>query len=347
MIPNEPNPIRTLALSHLDWFADHVLPGILRRIVSWKRLPIRELPDLLLELRQELAVDSLEHGDRIVAMPQEERHKRWMRLAERWVYRNRVLVTSRGHNEPDRVAAPPAPVPAAEVHEDPPLEVVALANGRCNVAASARRNGRRPGTLRRELDEIGDRLSGGGERAAFWQERLGEAMTGLAADLLRQRGGLHLLPTSHRDPDPRARLRRLRRLRAKFHIRATTLPIRRVLQKWVRRPRFHSDSPRRLLEQVTELCPGQPAGWLWLVEACLQEGDLRAAASHLRSCRTFTAPPPRAVVLARARLLEMRGRLTAALGLLRRARRRWPRDARLRLAAARAGAERSRHPARG
>src|SRR5262249_920536 len=82
------------------------------------------------------------------------------------------------------------------------------------------------------------------------------------------------------------------------------------------RPRAREERGRgRLLAAAVALAPHDAAAWLWLFEACVVDGDLAAAASAVRRCRHHAAPRPAAAVLARARLLEMRGRLGAAAAL--------------------------------
>jgi tetratricopeptide (TPR) repeat protein len=324
---------REEALRMLDAFAARILPGAVRRITVWKKIPISELPDLLLELRQELAVDCLESAASLTTMSPTERNGRWLRLAERWIYRNRALVTrSQGQQDPDDQPARPPSEPFPSVDFEPGDSIVRLVNGRCNLAASAARAGRNVRELRAELEELVTERSCADQHLHFWRERLGEALTGLAADLLRDREALRLLQRARPRPDPSSRLRRLRRLGARFQVRPATMDVRRILARWVRRPRLDAKAPRTLLEQATWLCPHQASAWLWLFEACLAEGDLHAAGRTLRACRLHAEPPRAGHVLARARLLEARGSFAAAMGLLRRARQRWPHDARLRLA---------------
>ncbi|MBP8299544.1 MAG: hypothetical protein KA020_04205 [Planctomycetes bacterium] len=328
----EPN-YREEALQLLDAFATRILPGVVRRITAWRKLPFCERTDLLLELRQELAVDCLQSPALLVGLTPTERNGRWLRLAERWVYRNRTPTSATPAPDPQEQPAPPVGEPAPK-NPLPQDVFVRLVNGRCNMAASAARTGRTIHKLRAELEDLATEHTDDDPRLAFWRERLGEALTGLAADLLRDRGAVHLLPRERRRPDPRSRLRRLRRLRAHFQVRPATLEVRRVLAKWIRRPRLDARSPRTLLEQATRLCPRQPTAWLWLFEACLVAWDLGAAAHALRRGRQVANLPRGSVVLARARLLEARAHEAAALALLQRAQRRWPSEGRLRLAAA-------------
>lgn len=325
---------RDEALARLDHFARCVLPCTVRRIAAWKKIPPGELLDLQLELRQELAVDCLEHPAAVLALSTPARHSRWMRLVERWVYRNRVNpARNRTASDPDDEPAPPAPPP------DPPgdLGVVLLRNGRCNIAASARQKGERLRDVLARVERFARHLGNGREQVAFWRQRVGEALTGLAADLLLDRGAVHVLPARRRRPDPLGRLSRLRRLGARFHVLPSTRDVRLALAPWVRRARFCPGTPRRLLEHAAALCPQQAPAWLWLFEACLAEGDLAYASRALRLGRSRARLPAHAAVLARGRLLQARGRHRAALALLQRAAFRWPRQSRLRCALAAIG----------
>lgn len=325
-------PQRAQALAHLRTFETRVLPGTLRRIAGWKRLGRGELPDLRAELLQELALDCLLHAAAITAMPAPQRHGRWMRLIERWVYRHRL-----------RPRLPPAtPRPTATTGDDDPGAAgrlpdvpdhwVRLGNGRHNLSASAVRDGRPLAALQSELEQLVARLGGDGERDAFWRARLAEALTGLAADLLRQRGRMLWLPERRSPPDPERRLRRIRALGRRFHVRPSTIEVRRIVRVWTARGELDATAPRRLLADAVRVWPQSPVAWLWLAEACLADGDLRGALAAVRAHRTLPQPQRGRAVLVRARVLEHRGRWQAALRLLHRASRRWPTQARLRRA---------------
>lgn len=325
---------RAAALALLHTFGSRLLPGTLRRIAGWKQLGRGELPELLDELLQELAVDCLQHARAIVSMTPSQRHGRWMRLAERWVYRHHVRprlpsASPSGRPRPfDRAdpTADPAPLP------DLPDGWVRLANGRWNVSASAVRDRRPVAELRSELERLAVQLGCDGEYDAFWRARLAEALTGLAADLLRQRGGLRLLPGTRCTPDPERRLQRLRALRRHFHPRPSTIDARRLVRTWARPARFDADAPRRLLRAAVQAWPRSTIAWSWLAEECLDRGDLAGALAAARAERQVPGAPRSRTTLVRARVLEMRGRWSAALRLLERASRRWPHEARLRRA---------------
>lgn len=314
--------VREQALACLQAFSERYLPGTIRRLCAWKRLPRATRPELLADVRQELAVDCLQHAASIVAASTAERHLRWMRLADRFVHRQ-FATSPRSRTE----AAPRTTTLA--LPEDTGLPALAdvrsLRNGRLNLRETASHRGVHERTLRRELAVVAEQLGAGREHHAFWCRRLAEALTGLAADLLRARGLVQLWPRSHQPPDPEARLRRLRRLVGHFPIRAATLPQRTILRRWLLRAALDDAAPRRLLADARAVAPPTAAVWLWTFEAELVAGDLRAACRALRAARHCQRPPAVSIALARARLLEARGRWPAACRTLRRAAARWPR----------------------
>jgi hypothetical protein len=317
------------ALALLEVFTMRILPGAVRRLAAWEGLRRGQIPDLTDELRQELAVDCLMHADTVVQLPAPERHARWMRAAERWIYHHRV---GRSKN----TVMPDAPLAARTPHAPGLAEtdlvsrhkVVAMGNGRLNLSASAATGGKEARRLRQELEVLATELGCDEQYLAFWRLRLSEALTGLAADLLRDRGAVRLLTRQRAAPDPRGRLRRIRRIAAHFRVRTSTRDVRVVLRDWVRRPRLDAHAPRRLLEHATRLHPTAAGAWLWLFEACLVEADLGAALRALRKGRHH-GDDRIALTLARARLLEARDHWQAATALIRRAHARWPHDARL------------------
>ena len=245
-----------------------------------------------------------------------------MRLAERWIYR---------HHVSRRPAAIPddAPAPAGACTAAAPLPVpdlVSLANGRSNLTATAARSGQRVKRLQRQLESWARRLGCDAEHDAFWRARLAEALTGLAADLLRDRGQVALVPRARHRPDPTGRLLRLKRLSARFHVRPSTALERSLLRQWLRHPPLDERAPARLLAAAVTLAPHDASTWLWLFEAAIADRDLAAASTAVWRCRQLAAPRPAATLLARARLLEARGRLPAAAALLTRAAARLPRE---------------------
>lgn len=327
------DPIRTAALALLQTFGERILPGTLRRVAVWKRLGRRELPELAAELMQELALDCLEHAALIVALSESQRHGRWMRLVERWIYRHRVrpyLPAARPAGQPSALTPERA---AAELPEVP-QHWVRLRNGRPNLSASAVRDGRPLTTLQREVEHLVAQLGRGHDYDAFWRARLAEALTGLAADLLRRDAQVHLLPERRPRPDTERRLARIRTLGRRFHVRPATLAVRRVVRRWTTAPLDDPGVPRQILGDAVRVWPRSTVAWLWLAEACVAAGDLAAALHAVRQHRTLPTGQRGRTTLLRARVLEARGAFAAAVALLVRASRRWPHEARLRRALA-------------
>ena len=321
---------RTTALKLLSHFQRRILPGALRRIASWKGIPRPLLRDWLDDVLQELAVDCIEHAMAIVSMPERERHARWMRHAEKVIYRHRR------HLAPQQLAAeePALPISAPQAEltvQIPPL--VALNNGRANITASVRAAGIARRDLRGQLDVLAARLGWDAEQQSFWQARVVEALTGLAADLLQEQGAVRLLERLPA-PDVDRRQARLHRLAGRFPVQPATQRVRRALRPWSRRRCSAGITPRALLEQAVALQPESVPAWLWLFEACCSERDPGASLRAIRAVRLVYGVPRAAVVLARARVLELRGKIDAAIRLLRRTANRWPRNTEIRRALA-------------
>ncbi len=319
----DPEQVRSVALEHWRYFCTRILRGIVRRIAGWKRLSRAAQLDLLEDLQQEIAADCLADAAEIVVQPPRVRHGRWIRLVERFVYRNHVVVARHVDTVAElAVVAPPCLVTLPD--ELPRFE--RLANGRRNLRGTAQRHGLSERDLRGRLESLVDDLGADDEHRSFWRARLAEGLTGLAADLLQEQGRVHLVARSRRAPDSPRRLRRLRRMLVHFHIRPSTRHERAILRRSLQPRPDDAGAPRWLLESATELAPYDRASWLWLFEACIADGDARGAARALRECRRRAAPTACASTLARARLLEARGALARAQGVVVRAAQRWPQD---------------------
>ena len=314
---------RTTALELLSKFRRHILPGALRRISAWKGIPQSRLRDWLDDILQELALDCLEHTSTVLSLPERQRHARWMRRTEQVVYRHRRQIT----NQPLSVEEPERP--NYQCMGTPELglpNLVAMGNGRTNIEASIRLTGMARRQLRRQLNQLAEQLGWDRERYEFWRARVVEALTGLAADLLRAQGHVLLLAPPTLAPDPDRRAMRLRQLNCRFPVQPLTRPCRDVLRPWVRRSPSEPAKPRQLLEQAVALEPQSATAWLWLLEACCSEQDERGARRALWRASRCRDAPHAALVLGRARTLELRGRLAAGVRLLRRAMARWPRE---------------------
>lgn len=326
LAPPEADPRQT-ALRQLVVFCEGPLHPTVWRSAAWKGIGRAQIQDVLADVVQELAVDVLAAPERSVNLPERERHRRWMQIAERWIYHLRSRSRPAGPEHPFDLATLPAPTHRAEPAGTLPApNPVKLANGRINLSATARSSGLSLPATRDRLEELAWRAGRDEDHAEFWRRRAAEALTGIAADLLRMHAGLSLLPTSRRAPDLRARLRRLRRIRQRLTVRPATRRVRSMLRHCLHAAKVQRLEPRRLLEDATHLMPDSTAAWLWLFEACVADGDLTAAARAVRRARQRARPTVRAQALARARLLEARGHLDRARDLLQRASRRRPLD---------------------
>jgi hypothetical protein len=323
------------ALAHLSQFAEQQLPLAVLRIARWRGLPSSELADLRQELHQELVVDCLERAPLLLALPDSVRIGRWLRRIEHWVYHHRLTWANRQpQHDLETLPDPgPAPILAGDPLDD--LELVFCGNGRVNLAATRARTGRDERDLRRRLREIATDLGHDEAAARFWRLRASEAFVGLGADLLRSTSGLRLLGSGQRPPDLARRLARLRRLARRVPRGGPMRRVRALLLRW--RQRHRSGQPfdaREALEAALAMAPERAPGWLWLAEAHLLAGQRWAALQAIRSARLCPHCPHGAQILARARVLEARGRFAAGLALVRRAALRWPSNRALRAALA-------------
>ena len=330
MMPRQFNTV-SHALQALEPFAHRLLPGMLRRILSWRGHPESEFHELLLDLQQELRLDCLEQPQLVLELPARDRHRRWFRMAERWIYRQRL------RSEKNTTVLEPA-IRAESISLEPtaanlqrvlpdatPAVLDSLtrdtqrhANGRCHVSKTAARIGLTSREVRSLWERAAERLGYGAEFLAFWQRRLAEAFTGLAADLLRDTDCLHLLRRPRQLPDPRGRIRRIRRIHGILRVRPLNGKVQRAIAPLLRRAEPGRFSPRSLLAQAAELAPDWAAVHLWQFEACCIDADLDGALRALRRARWLGADYG-TTALARARLLEARGRPNAARRGLERA----------------------------
>jgi len=325
-------------LACLAQFLKVAMPAAVRKLGSWQGLSPTYHSDLVADLAQEVAVDYVAHREVIEAMACSERHERWLRLVGRSHYRlrGRQARTIDGTADVEAI-----PVDADASTLDPDLAAgdaafaealmhhgVRLKNGRINEYITARSIGLSKLQLRRRGQRLMAALHGERE-VEFWRRRLVEALIGLAADILRDGGQVVIHDESARmRPDPRARLRRVLRLRERLRYLPLTRDLRRVLARYGSKTARLLD-PGRALAAALELEPHAPQAHLWSFELAVVRADAAASARALRAARHAGADPV-AVLLSRARLLELRQRHGAARALLLRARRRRD-DPRLRL----------------
>lgn len=327
-------------LACLDQFLKVAMPAAVRKLRCWQGLNPDRHSDLVADLAQEVAADYVAHRATLEAMPRDQRHERWLRLVGRSHYRlrGRGLRTTDDSTTVDDLwveAAPPALPPPDLAAPDAAFadalmhHGVRLKNGRLNEYITARSIGLSTLQLRRQGQRLLAALRG--ERdVEFWRRRLVEALIGLAADVLRDNGQVVILGEPRRPrPDPTARLRRVLRIRERLRYLPLTPSLRRVLARYGGKGRTSQLDPGRALTSALELDPAAPQAHLWSFELAVVDGDAARAARALRLAKRCGGDAV-AIVLARARLLELRRRDCAAAALLGRARRRRE-DARLRM----------------
>ena len=328
----------TDALLLLQIFRRRALPTLLRRLHLWKGLDREQHHDLLEDLQQDLVLDCLENPELVVSLSSRDRHTRWFRLIERNHYQLHVRANRQRANsdqitslhdggnasqfeaelDPLEACVEDLPQPERRLLRRLAASARHLKNGRLNCRASAHSLAMRPRDLTDAWCRVAEGLGYGEEFLAFWRRRLVEALLGLAADLLRDAGVVAILDEDRRRrPDPAGRLRRIDQLRKHLNCRPLPHEIKRVLARYPRTVRGRILHPLEILADAAELLPDSAAVHLWIFEAALAQEDLRVAAAAIRTARACHASPV-PVLLARARLLEARGRRVAAGHLLRR-----------------------------
>lgn len=324
-------PAAGSALALLEEFAERMLPHALRSLALRRSLAPARREELFEEARQELALDCLVHDRELTAMPRRERHSRWFRLIERTAYHTCFRASRRARAGVDLDGlvnpAPHAPgrLPGLLRRLEPgdAALVARIAsrgatkrNGSHNLVATARRCGVDRRTLRKVWTRVADGLGFGPEYAAFWERRLAEALTGLAADLLRAHGGLQLWPGTRRaPPDPKGRMRRLRRIRTALQARPVDAHVRSALavaRRSVTDPVAHAC---QLLDHAVQVSPDDPGAQLWRYEALACAGRLGPAAAALEHAARGGGDPVR-IALAKARLHQRGGNEALARDLL-------------------------------
>jgi hypothetical protein len=332
--PDPPRPVagepRAQALALLDEFLARSLPGCLRRLNQWFGLSIRDHPDVVDDLRQELALDCLENAALIVTLGGRDRTIRWMRVLEAAHYELRVRAWRRAVDPAalhERQVPGPSPIELGfDAEQTRALRRVArrathLVNGRICLRSTARETGIGRNRLRALWSDLAGALGLDHEYLEFWRRRLAEALCMVAAARLRAEGSLRLFDDDARRPfDPRAFLQRLGRIRDALLSRPIDRTVREaVLASLGTGVRLAELRPRQLLELAESIAARDPAILLWRfeLEVADPDGDLGTAARCLFEARTVE-PDRTRIRLARARLLEARGRLDACRALLAR-----------------------------
>ena len=317
------------ALAALEPFVQRLLPGMVRRALAWRGLGDLEPHELLLDLQQELRVDCLQQPDWLLGLPVRDRHQHWFRLADRWIYRQRL-----GSGTPLGDLDPPTLPGLDEIEAsadnlrqllpDAPQRVLEQlargtrrhGNGRCHVGKTATQMGISKREMRKLWERVAEQLGYGDEFVAFWRRRLAEAITGLAADLLRDTDQVHLLRRPRSRPDPRGRIRRIQRIHETLRTRPLDPTLRKAMTNVLRDATEAGQTPVALLALAEELAPDCATVALWQFEAHGAGGAWPQAVRALRRARWQGASPV-ATTLARARLLEAHGRTDRARRCLR------------------------------
>lgn len=322
------SPGRSLAFEYLQNFLSGAFSTVLRQLNCWKGLGSHRHSDLVNDLVQEVVLDCLENPDLVVSLTRHDRHNRWFRLVQQTHYRLR----SQRRAAPDplhRIVDPGTDatvsleqlIDLCPAHRNALLRLAAsaeyLRNGRFNLEGTSRRLRVRSQDLRRLWTSVAERLGYGDDFLRFWRQRLVEALVGLAADLLRDTGGLRIHDEAARTrPDPTGRLNRLRRIRRRLSVRPLPTDIRKALSRITGSGALQT-SATEILELAASIGPHDPVVHLWRFEAFVRDGHLTSAARALRRSRSCGADRVR-ILLARARLLEARGKETHARDLLER-----------------------------
>jgi hypothetical protein len=322
-----PTTARDVALGHLAAFEQRGLGACLRRIRAWPSLQPSARADLVAELSQELTVDCLENAEELATLGEDGCFRRFAAAVHRHHYR--LCVRDQRLRIPaDRAPEPRVPPPSAAVAEHledglvPRLMRGAshLRNGRlcARSTQSALGVGRR--TLQAMLQKVADAGGLDHDHVEFWRRRLVEALCMIAAARLRADGTVRLWEDrARRDFHAEAFRARLARIRESLVARPLDPDLRAVLQTCTAKgDDVCGLPPRALLDLAERLDPTDPTLLSWRFELEIADGDLGAASLCLTALR-HRDTDRRRLTLARARLLEARGRVDAARALVRRA----------------------------
>lgn len=316
-------------LAEVEEFVDRAFPTMLRRLCCWKGLRPHRHADVLQDLHQDLLLDCLENADHIRELSPRERNGRWFRLLEQRHYQIRL-------RDRRRFAAGTALDEIAESERTSATEHVGLAlavadrqrtelllhtathlkNGRLNTEITAQRLGMHPREVRALWGRVAGALGYDEQFLGFWRRRLVEALLGLVADWLRDRQLVRLHDEAARArPDPRARLRRIRQIKACVSVRPLPRDMKNALAQFTRRGAARGLDPWLAMRAARDLLPGCVGVHLWHFELAVAHGRLVEAALALRRARAARTEPVRCA-LARARLLEAAGREESARAVL-------------------------------
>ena len=278
-------------------------------------------------MRQELALDCLEHAAEIVELEPRARTARWFRVVQAVHYRlcaRGERATGSRRSAVDSLEGGDLAASRVWLAEEDRWWLdalreasVLLDNGRINAMETARLLGVGRRDFRELWHHLAERLGFGDDYVAFWRRRLREALVQRAADLLRAAGSVQLFAERHRSaPDPSGSRRRIERIRSALG----SLPPRPDIERAIAVGVDRHATPGQLLEHAAILEPGDPGVALWQFEIAIAHEDLDSATTSLAQARQLdTAPVP--LILAEARLAEATEGRDAAASVLRTARR--------------------------
>ena len=324
----------------LDEFWARALPTLLRRFRFWNGLCPNQHADILADLEQDLLLDCLEHPQTIRELPTDERHRRWFRLLEQRHYRLRIRDRRRQQSDcvleelvDGQTSAPEAPhldlLPSTE--RGMALRVIAdaewLKNGRLNACGTARRLGIRGDEIRSLWERSAAHLGFDSTFLLYWRQRLIEALVALAADLLVDAGAfgsparscgepLRAAAGAVPRPDPKAQLRRIRRIRAQMSIRPIPPAVRSVLARFAGRT-SPTVTAREALDAARSLEAGHRTVAVWSMEEARHRVDRAAFQEALRHAHRCGVPGIE-LALARIRWHQDTGASSRATRLMHR-----------------------------
>ncbi len=332
---NEHDTERQLALLALEHFTGRLLRPHIRRHMRCRGANPARRHQIFTELQQELRADCIEHAREVLSLPIRERHARWFRTVERWLYRE-----MRGANGwRNEWLEPLSPgddglLAVRDAEAQRGLGFAARHGNRTadadgvTITAFARRTGLGRRTARGVWRHAVARIGFDSDYTGFWQRRLAEAAVGMAADLLRDAGEVALLPRRRTLPDPEGRKRRMRRILRMLSVAPLPTETLSAIAEGRLRRTVREMRPLLLLRAAQRLDPSRADLLLWRFEAAFAAGDLADAKQALRCARDRGVDPP-AVHLARARLAARQFGPAAGTAALRRAQKLHPDDARI------------------
>lgn len=326
---------RQQALLALEPFTGRLLRQHIRRHRRCRGASSARRSQIFTDLQQELRADCIEHAKEVLLLPARERHTRWFRIAERWIYRETRDAFPWQDDWAEPLSAGDDGILAVRDSEAQRGLGFAARHGwrttdqdGVTITAFAERTGLGRRAARRVWSRAVARIGYGREYTGFWRRRLAEAAAGMAADLLRDAGLVALLPRPRSRPDPEGRRRRIRRILRMLAVAPLSAEVIGAIAEGRLRHSVREMRPLSLLRAAERLDPSRADLLLWRFEAAFAIGALDEARDALRTA-LVRGVDRAAVRLARARLAAHRFGVAAGSLALRRAQRLHPADARI------------------